>query len=453
MKKRTIRKFFANINYRNFSYTVFGSALVALGSAIHIHSDAADGGIVGMARVIEYYSGEKIGFALASLLLNILFYLIAWRLMNAEFISNMAVGTACFTIFSRLFTSYLSLEIENVFLATLLGMVCIELGTGLMLRYGSAPNGEHVLSMAIAKRGDIDFGWFNFIKDFIIILMFIPMVEKFGDIISSLVIMTVCTPVLDFIATAPKKSSVKKSVEKNKRQWVAILITGFVIALVFAAGTIYINDYYKADEAGIKNFNYETVEKAKLDNGFTAFVPKDEIKAGFVFYPGAKVEYTSYAPLLEECANKGILCIVVKMPCNLAFLGMNKALNAIDLYPDVEKWYIGGHSLGGSMAASCASANPDTFEGVILLASYSTSNLDGLSVLSVYGDQDGVLNAEKYEKNKANLPSDFIEYVINGGNHAYFGMYGKQSGDGEATITNVEQITLTADYIVNFILE
>ncbi|MBO5715036.1 MAG: YitT family protein [Clostridia bacterium] len=453
MKKRTIRKFFANINYRNFSFTLFGSALVALGSAIHIHSNAADGGIIGMSRVIEYYSGGKIPFSLATLLLNVLFYLIAWRLMNAEFISNMAVGTVLFTVFSYFFKNYLSLDIENVFLATLLGMVFIELGTGLMLRYGSAPNGEHVLSMAISKRGDIDFGWFNFIKDLIIILMFIPMVDKFSAIISSLVIMTICTPVLDYIATAPKKSSVKKNVEKNKRHWVAILITGFIIALIFAAGTIYINDYYKADESGIENLNYETVEKEELDNGFTAYVPKGEIKAGFVFYPGAKVEYSAYAPLLQACADRGILSIVVKMPLNLAFLGMNKALNAITLYPDVENWYIGGHSLGGSMAASCASANPNTFDGVVLLASYSTADLNDLSVLSIYGDKDSVLNAEKYENNKKNLPSDLVEYVIEGGNHAYFGMYGNQSGDGKATITNVDQINLTADYIVKFILE
>ena len=453
MKKRTIRKFFANINYQNLFFTILGSAIVAFGSAIHIHSNAADGGIVGMARVIEHYSGDKIPFALASLLINILFYLIAWRLMNAEFISNMAVGTLTYTVFSYIFTQYFALEIENIFLATLLGMMCIELGTGLMLRYGSAPNGEHVLSLAIAKRGDIDFGWFNFIKDFIIIIMFIPIVDKFSDIISSLIIMTICTPVLDFIVTAPKKSSIKKSVEKKKRPWAAILITGFVIALIFAAATIYINDYYKADETAINNLNYETVEKAELGDGFTAYAPKGEIKAGFVFYPGGKVEYSAYAPLLKACADKGILCIVVKMPCNLAIFGMNKALNVIEIYPDVENWYIGGHSLGGSMAASCASSNPDVFDGVILLASYSTSNLESLPVLSVYGDQDGVLNTEKYEKNKQNLPSDFVEYVIEGGNHAYFGMYGKQSGDGKANITNLEQITLTADYIVKFILE
>lgn len=453
MNKRNIRKFFSKINYLNLFFTIFGSAIVAFGSAIHIDSNTADGGILGMSRVIEHYSGERIPFAVASLALNALFYLIAWRLMNSEFISNMAIGTITYTIFSQIFTNSLNLNIKYGLLATIAGMLCIEVGTGLMLRYGSAPNGEHVLSMAIVKRGEIDFGWFNFIKDFIIILMFIPMVDEFNDIIYSLVVMTICTPVLDFIATAPRKSGVRKNISRKKNKWVPILITGFVIALVFTIASIYINDYYSADDVNIKNYTYETVEKAEWDDGLTAYVPKGEIKAGFVFYPGGKVEYTSYAPLLQACADKGILCIVAEMPWNLAFLGMNKAISAIKLYPDVENWYIGGHSLGGSIAASCAAANPEIFDGIVLLASYSTVNIKSMPVLSIYGDHDSVLNTKKYENNKKNLPDNFIEYVIKGGNHAYFGMYGNQIGDGEATITNIEQINLTADYIAKFILE
>lgn len=453
MKQRTIRKFLDNISYKNLLFTVFGSAIVAFGTVIHIHSNAADGGIVGLARVIEFYSGEKISFSVASLLLNILFYLLAWRLMNSQFILNMAVGTGCFTLFSYIFTNYLSLEIKHVFLATILGMAFIEVGTGLMLRYGSAPNGEHVLSMAIVKRGDIDFGWFNFIKDFIIILMFIPMVDTFSAIIYSLIIMTVCTPVLDFIATAPKKSSIKKSVEKKKKVWVPILIAGLIIVVIFTAASRYINDYYRADKAAINAYQYETVDISEFDGGFTAYVPKDEIKAGFVFYPGGKVEYTAYAPLLEACADQGILCIAVEMPINLAFFGINKAISAMELYPEVENWYIGGHSLGGSMAASCASSHQGMFEGVVLLASYSISDLTSLRTLSIYGSDDKVLNFQKYDKYEDNLPKDFVEYVIKGGNHAYFGMYGEQKGDGKASITNIEQIILTADYIAKFILE
>ena len=155
---------------------------------------------------------------------------------------------------------------------------------------------------------------------------------------------------------------------------------------------------------------------------------------------------------LEECAENGIVCIVLKMPQNLAVFGINKGVQATERFPNIDNWYIGGHSLGGSMAASCASSHSDIFDGVILLGAYSTNDISNLKVLSVYGSEDGVMNRDKYNKNKENLPASFTEYIINGGNHAYFGMYGNQDHDGKATIANTEQIQLTAQKIADFIL-
>lgn len=118
--------------------------------------------------------------------------------------------------------------------------------------------------------------------------------------------------------------------------------------------------------------------------------------------------------------------------------------------PEIEDWYIGGHSLGGSMAASYLVDHIEDYEGLILLGSYSTADLSqsDLAVLSVFGSEDRVMNREKYEESKSNLPSNFTEYIIDGGCHAYFGMYGAQDGDGTPTITNEEQIRLTVEHIV-----
>ena len=452
MKQRTIRKFFSNISYRNLLFTLIGSAIVAFGTTIHVDSGAADGGVIGVARIIEYYTNGKVGIELSTLIINIFCYILAWRLTNSKFVLNMAVGTLSFSLFLSIFNNTINLEIPYVFLATLIGMLCIEIGTGLMLRYGSSPNGEHVLSMAIVKRGEFDFGWVHFIKDFVIIIMFFPITDP-SSVIYSLILMTITTPIVDFIVTAPKKETIKENAAKNKESWIPILITGLVLIILFSLASGYINDFYKADTAAINAVKYETVDISEFDGGFTAYVPKDEIKAGFVFYPGGKVEYTAYAPLLEACADQGILCIAVEMPINLAFFGINKAIGAMELYPEVENWYIGGHSLGGTMAANCASSHQGLFEGVVLLASYSISDLTSLHTLSIYGSDDKVLNFQKYDKYEDNLPKDFVEYVIKGGNHAYFGMYGEQKGDGKASITNIEQIILTADYIAKFILE
>ena len=133
-----------------------------------------------------------------------------------------------------------------------------------------------------------------------------------------------------------------------------------------------------------------------------------------------------------------------------AVFDANAAEGIPEQFPEVTNWYLGGHSLGGSMAASYLAKYADDYAGLILFGSYSTTDLSetGLSVLSVYGSEDKVLNKENYEADKANLPADFTEIVLEGGCHAYFGMYGAQEGDGNPTITNEEQIFLTAEHII-----
>lgn len=102
------------------------------------------------------------------------------------------------------------------------------------------------------------------------------------------------------------------------------------------------------------------------------------------------------------------------------------------------------------MAASYISNHTDEFEGLLLLGAYSTSNISdsGLSVISVYGSEDKVLNMEKYKENRGNLPSGFTEFIIEGGCHSYFGSYGRQDGDGEPSVSMEEQVRQTVDVFV-----
>ena len=183
-------------------------------------------------------------------------------------------------------------------------------------------------------------------------------------------------------------------------------------------------------------------------NGNIIFAPEGATK-GFIFYPGGKVEHTAYIPLMQACAERGILCVLVEMPFNLAVLDVNAADGIREDYPEIESWYIGGHSLGGAMASAYLAKNHGYFDGLVLLGAYSTADVSGydLSVLSVYGSEDGVMDRAKYEACKSNLPRGFTESLIDGGCHAYFGVYGAQEGDGEPSVTNEEQIIFTADRI------
>ena len=237
--------------------------------------------------------------------------------------------------------------------------------------------------------------------------------------------------------------------KRIKKRFITAASVVLVLAVIAGGCIRYVGDYYRADWDAIEAFApMNSVSTELNDDGTLVFKPENAAK-GFIFYPGGKVEYTAYQPLMAACAQQGILCVLVEMPFNLAVLDINAAAGIQEQYPGIEKWYIGGHSLGGSMAASYLAEHADDYDGLILLGSYSTADLSetDLDVFLVYGSEDQVMNRDKYEKNKSNLPSSFTEVVIEGGCHAYFGIYGAQEGDGRPAISNEQQIYLTAEQI------
>ena len=243
----------------------------------------------------------------------------------------------------------------------------------------------------------------------------------------------------------------KETKKKSKK----IYITGCVVVLVLLFASIcmwYVNDYYRADKTAMETFQMASnVSRTVLADGTVVFEP-EQAEVGFIFYPGGKVEHTAYEPLLQTLAAEGILCALVEVPLRLAILEVDAAEGIAKQYPEVEDWYIGGHSLGGSAAAMYLEEHTDEFAGLILLGSYSTVDLSesDLEVLSVYGSKDNVLNKDNYLESKENLPQDFTEVIIEGGCHAYFGVYGDQAGDGTPTISNVEQIQMTVKIMLDF---
>jgi pimeloyl-ACP methyl ester carboxylesterase len=115
----------------------------------------------------------------------------------------------------------------------------------------------------------------------------------------------------------------------------------------------------------------------------------------------------------------------------------------MDAYPEIERWVVGGHSLGGAMAANFADTQPERVAGLVLWASYpaESNDLSGrdLPVVSVYGTLDGLATVEKIEASRPLLPADTEWVAIAGGNHAQFGWYGEQAGDNPAEIGRREQ--------------
>ena len=166
-------------------------------------------------------------------------------------------------------------------------------------------------------------------------------------------------------------------------------------------------------------------------------------ETGLVLYPGGRVNPVAYAPAARAIAAEGYLVVIVPMPLNLAVLAPDRAGDVPAAYPEVQTWAVGGHSLGGAMAARYADLNPEQVAGLVLWAAYPAAGNDlsgrELPVVSIYGTRDGLATVDDIEDSRALLPAHTSWVEIEGGNHSQFGWYGSQRRDLEATISREEQ--------------
>jgi hypothetical protein len=228
--------------------------------------------------------------------------------------------------------------------------------------------------------------------------------------------------------------------------------------------------YYKME---LKAYQPDTFAKQTIREGSSAFGiveheidghdclvfygngPAREHHRGLVFYPGGAVDYQAYAPLLNELRDSFSVIVVPKMPMQFAWFGRNYADAIRREYKGMDEWYMAGHSFGGLIAANYVAGHEKEYRGLILLASYSMKDLSdsGLKVLSICGDADEVISQERFASARKNLPSDAAVEILKGANHGQFGSYGKQAGDGKASIRAGEQRKQTAELIRQFLDE
>ena len=226
---------------------------------------------------------------------------------------------------------------------------------------------------------------------------------------------------------------------KHKRLAISLSVTLAVILTLCIAFFVFVSDTYSPDDRALSVLSLDNVTE---HNGYIELKGEGS-GVGLIFYPGAKVEYEAYLPILNSIQKKGINCYLVEMPFNMAFFGGNLADKVIDAHPEIECWFICGHSLGGSFASQYASENAEIIKGLILLGSYPYKDYPLERTLTVYGS----LNTSVAEK------VDYTEnvVVIEGGNHAQFGNYGHQDGDALATVSREYQQEITVNAIIDFI--
>jgi len=218
-----------------------------------------------------------------------------------------------------------------------------------------------------------------------------------------------------------------------------LLVTVLVVSTVFV---FWANDASPASDIALQALKTDSLVNVNLESGVYTFTPVDAAPVtGFIFYPGGRVDYRAYAPVLRMIAEKGYFVALVPAPLNLAFFDINAATPVLSRYPEIKHWVVGGHSLGGVAASIFAKDHLAQLDGLIFFASYPADDSlkdSGIKAFSIYGTRD-MAGMAKFDETKALLPFDTKYVVIEGGNHGQFGSYGPQAGDNEATISPEEQ--------------
>lgn len=233
-----------------------------------------------------------------------------------------------------------------------------------------------------------------------------------------------------------------------------LLFGFFIVAVVVLGFSVWANSVLGPTPEALGALRSDPQVTVSLDK-FIVFQPANKkTNTAFVFYPGARVDYRSYALPLHKIAAEGYLVILLPLRLNLAVLDVNATDRVISAFPAIRHWVVGGHSLGGVAASTYASKHDDV-DGLVLWASYPRDDSlknSRIKVISIYGTKD-ISGMDVFDNSHALLPLDAQYVLIRGGNHAQFGDYGIQPGDNEASITRDDQQKQVVDATVRFLKE
>lgn len=224
--------------------------------------------------------------------------------------------------------------------------------------------------------------------------------------------------------------------------WVAAVLALAVVVFLVWAHTVFAGERPES----LKAWTDSEITIRHAESSFVIEPADGGSDVGLVFIPGARVDPSAYLWKLSGIvAETGATVVITEPTLNLAFFDQRPLSTFTSEAPDVSQWYVGGHSLGGVRACQLAEAGTDAAAdpevvGLVLFGSYCANDLSDtdLRVLSLVAGNDGLSTPAKVEASAGLLPADTVSVLLEGANHAAFGDYGPQPGDGVATASDEE---------------
>lgn len=173
---------FLDLSLRSFLRIVFGSAILAFAVLnVHDQSYVTEGGILGLMLFFKKMLG--IDPSISSIVLDILCYILGYKILGHEFIKKSMVATVLFAGFLNLFKftgTILPPLYDSPFIAAVVGGILIGLGCGLVVTEGGATGGDDALALAISDKFNLSLAMVYIICDVVVLLMsisYIPVTQ------------------------------------------------------------------------------------------------------------------------------------------------------------------------------------------------------------------------------------------------------------------------------------
>ena len=233
---------------------------------------------------------------------------------------------------------------------------------------------------------------------------------------------------------------------------IAALISGIIFIVYFLYSSIHSWEPNPQNyQSALNNQNFKIEERS----GYYSILPKEsQPQEGLIVYQGAFADARAYLAPYSSLTQSGIAVFVVRSPFGFALFNVSGANQIIKDNPEINKWYVAGHSLGGVAACEYTKSNSDKIKGLILLGSFCNGNASSLNtrVISISSSRDGLSTPDKINNSRSKLPPNASYVVIEGANHSQFGDFEKlQPGDNEPEINSSQATSQINDAILEFI--
>ncbi len=146
-----------------------GTALIALAVALLQHAQLLSGGTAGIAFLLHYATGW--GFGPVFFVLNLPFYLLAWRRMARAFLVKTMLAVALLSLLSELMPQLIVFEQVRPLYAALVGGVLLGVGFLILFRHRASLGGVGILAFWLQETRGWRAGHVQMAVDALILLL------------------------------------------------------------------------------------------------------------------------------------------------------------------------------------------------------------------------------------------------------------------------------------------